>query len=395
MKTIFFDIDGTLAKFHDAEHNYIEAMWQEGFYKNLEPFENIVKAANYIKNNIKDINVAVISAYLDTEPPFVQKEKIEWLNEYLPNITDIRLVPAGTDKGTFVSEQDGEAWLVDDYNKNLNEWEQAGHHSIKFVNNINDKGMGAYGGEKGSLWQGAKVNYKTSAGNLVKKISNLMGVDYKLTAQEIDNEINQTITVKNDKFVLSDEKKILSNGTETFRLIAIKDFADVKIGDMGGFVEKEENLMSVGNCWIYNDAVVYGSALIADNAVVKDMAVVNGDAFVCGNSEISKNAEVTDCALVNGVAVVTDNAVIGGYSRVTEYAKIQNNARCIDCSDVSGYAVVSNDSILKGRVNVSGNVKVLNGTYDGPISYNGDEQLGRCESVLDKLNRAKNDLLYR
>lgn len=392
MKTIFFDIDGTLARFHDKEHNYIEKMWQEGFYKYLEPFENIVKAVNYIAVNIKGINVAVISAYLDTEPPFVQKEKREWLNEYLPEVKDIRLVPAGVDKSKYISLNDGECWLVDDYNKNLNEWKKAGYNAIKFVNDINDQGKGAYGGEKGELWQGERINYKTSVGNLVKKITNLMGVEYILSAQEIDNEINKIKSVRNEKFILSDECKTLSDGTEVFRVVAIKDFADVSIGDAGGFVENESNLMSIGNCWVYDEAVVCGTALVADNSVVKDNAMICGDAFISGNAEIKGKAVVKGKALVNGSAIIADNAVVDGYSTISDYAVVRDNVQCLECSNVFGYAHINNDTILKGRVNIGGSVKVKSGIYEAPILYSGNKVLGESISVLDKLNKAKNNI---
>ena len=196
MKTIFFDIDGTLARFHDTEHNYIEAMWQEGFYKNLEPFENIIEAANYLskqgrKHNIK---VAVISAYLDTDPPFVQKEKLEWIHKHLPSVNDIRLVPAGADKSDYVFSADEEVWLVDDYNKNLIEWEKKGFHSIKFVNDVNDQGKGAYGGEAGKLWSGNRVYYNSSPKEIVQSISDIMDLNIELSKEDRNAELKGTVS---------------------------------------------------------------------------------------------------------------------------------------------------------------------------------------------------------
>ena len=41
-KKIYIDMDGTLCRFHDTEHQYIEAMWIQGFYNNLKPFENFL-----------------------------------------------------------------------------------------------------------------------------------------------------------------------------------------------------------------------------------------------------------------------------------------------------------------------------------------------------------------
>ena len=52
-------------------------------------------------------------------------------------------------------------------------------------------------------------------------------------------------------------------------IIALRDFGEVKKGDLGGFIEKESNLAHDWNCWIYNDAVVRGEAKVHGNAEVE------------------------------------------------------------------------------------------------------------------------------
>ena len=47
-----------------------------------------------------------------------------------------------------------------------------------------------------------------------------------------------------------------------FRIKALKDFSNVKKGDIGGYVESEKNLSQDGNCWIYDNAVVMGNAKV-------------------------------------------------------------------------------------------------------------------------------------
>ena len=65
-----------------------------------------------------------------------------------------------------------------------------------------------------------------------------------------------------------------------YRIQAIKDFDDVKKGDIGGFVEKESNLSQEGFCWIYDNAKVYDDAEIRDDAKVFDNVLVFEEAFV-------------------------------------------------------------------------------------------------------------------
>jgi hypothetical protein len=79
------------------------------------------------------------------------------------------------------------------------------------------------------------------------------------------------------------------NGRILHRIRALRDFSDVKAGDIGGYIEKESNLSHDGDCWIYDDARVYGNARVFDNAQVYGNAQVFDDAWVCYNQSIKKD----------------------------------------------------------------------------------------------------------
>ena len=59
------------------------------------------------------------------------------------------------------------------------------------------------------------------------------------------------------KYKLTSEK-IEHFNTTLYRIEALIDFSDVKKGEKGGFIEKEENLSQEGNARVYGDAQVYG-----------------------------------------------------------------------------------------------------------------------------------------
>lgn len=71
----------------------------------------------------------------------------------------------------------------------------------------------------------------------------------------------------NKKYELTDETITFNNKT-LHRIIAIRSFGDVAKGDLGGFIESENNLSHNDNAWVYGDAQVYGDALVGDNAWV-------------------------------------------------------------------------------------------------------------------------------
>jgi len=95
---------------------------------------------------------------------------------------------------------------------------------------------------------------------------------------------------------------------------ALKNFNDVKAGDIGGWIEKEENLSHEGNCWV------------SDNAKVSDDAKVYGNAQVSVDAVIKGNAKVYDSAVVHGAAQVYGNAVIKGNAEVYLDAQVSGNA---------------------------------------------------------------------
>lgn len=195
-KQLFIDMDGTLCRFHDTDHSYIERMWEEGFYKNLKPFEQFVEAISLCMERNPSMNVYILSAYLDTEPPFVRLEKTEWLRKQLPQLPEYHkiFVPAGTNKACYLSGVSSNCYLIDDYNKNLREWESAGGTAIKFINDINNKGLGAYGGEKGKLWGGRSIDYSNSVMEIcleIERLTELKKINKKTENQKNYNKSQQ------------------------------------------------------------------------------------------------------------------------------------------------------------------------------------------------------------
>ena len=70
-----------------------------------------------------------------------------------------------------------------------------------------------------------------------------------------------------------------------FRIKALISFGSVEAGELGGYVEKEDNLAQDGNAWVYGNAEVYGNAWVHGNAWVYGNARVCGNAEVCGNAD--------------------------------------------------------------------------------------------------------------
>lgn len=169
---LFVDMDGTLARFHD-EVKYLERMYEPGFFRDLQPFRGAVETIKEYMRQYPDAEVFILSSAIPGNPPGCVQQKQAWLDKYLPEIDhEHRLFPEmGTDKSAVIPGGiRATDVLLDDYNKNLEEWRQAGGVSIKFVNNINDKAL------KGERWSGERMYHDAKPEDNAKFLAKMTGV---------------------------------------------------------------------------------------------------------------------------------------------------------------------------------------------------------------------------
>ena len=83
----------------------------------------------------------------------------------------------------------------------------------------------------------------------------------------------------NIKYELTNETKEIG-GITLRRIRALRDIPSrrVKAGDLGGWIEKEDNLSHSGDAWVGGNAQVYGDAWVGGDARVGGNAQVYGDA---------------------------------------------------------------------------------------------------------------------
>lgn len=113
------------------------------------------------------------------------------------------------------------------------------------------------------------------------------------------------------KYELLDQTITVGDHT-LYRIKALTDFNDVKAGDIGGYIEKEENLSQSNLCWVYDNAIVYGNSKIRDNAEVRENAIINDMAEVYDNAMVRGNSVVRDSAIICGNGIACDDSIIFG-----------------------------------------------------------------------------------
>jgi len=131
------------------------------------------------------------------------------------------------------------------------------------------------------------------------------------------------------KYELTNES--LEIGKKTlFRIRALKDFAHVKAGDLGGWIESESNLSQEGTCWVSGEAQVFGSAQVSGEARVSGRAYIKSvaDYIVVGPAQSS--GRFTTSYIVENSIVVTTGCFTGTleeFKRAIEKTHEHNPAR--------------------------------------------------------------------
>lgn len=150
------------------------------------------------------------------------------------------------------------------------------------------------------------------------------------------------------KYKLTDEY-ITIGDKKLYRIEALKDFADVKKGDKGGFVESEYNLSQDSNCWIYDDAKVYDNAAIHGNASVRGNAEIYGNALISGYASIEDNVKIYDNAEIFGHACIYDYAKIFNNAIVYDHVEIYDNVEIYGNTEIYGYITLLKDTKISSN----------------------------------------------
>ena len=154
VKKIYFDIDGVLANFdlgvielanHEPLSQSIEdevktdALWDairevDSFYYKLKPIDNMIEVFNEVKKRYPGC-VEILSAIPKEKRRIVgaKEDKINWVKKYLGDDIVVNIVYKEEKKNYSLGK---EYILIDDLDRNINEWIKSGGSGILFNNDI-------------------------------------------------------------------------------------------------------------------------------------------------------------------------------------------------------------------------------------------------------------------
>lgn len=142
---IFLDMDGTIAKFN-VPNALARFKTEKGFFARLGAYKGIED----INKMAKTQDLYIISA---SPNMYADIDKKHWLEKYLPNLKKANIVfcRLGENKAHIIKRQlgisiDRTCLLVDDYTKNLEQWQEFGGTGLKRLTHCADNSTGKWKG---------------------------------------------------------------------------------------------------------------------------------------------------------------------------------------------------------------------------------------------------------
>ncbi|WNN12473.1 UDP-3-O-(3-hydroxymyristoyl) glucosamine nacyltransferase [Chryseobacterium phage MA9V-2] len=173
-------------------------------------------------------------------------------------------------------------------------------------------------------------------------------------------------------FELIKDGSIKHAGRTLYKIKALVDIPNhgVNAGDIGGWVESENNLQS-DEAWIGDAAMVYGDAVVSEKALVTEFAQVSGFAEIKGFAKVQGNAKISDKARIWGSCTVEDNVTIGGFTFIADFAivrgfaKIAGEIQIIENARIWGHVKIYANAIIRGHAQIYGDAAIYGGTISG------------------------------
>lgn len=105
-------------------------------------------------------------------------------------------------------------------------------------------------------------------------------------------------------------------GDDGGHLYPIRAMRDIKLidgrtilsGTIGGYIEKEENLSMLGECWVDVGSQVEGKATVTGNALITKTSIIKERAFIMG-CVIVYNSIIKGTAIVDGSSTILSSSI--------------------------------------------------------------------------------------
>lgn len=176
------------------------------------------------------------------------------------------------------------------------------------------------------------------------------------------------------------------NGKTLYQIEALRDFSfyrkgawehSVKTGELGGWIEKEENLSQQGNCWIAENVYVFDNAKVEHNAIITGKGIIHGNARVFGRAwiycENHYKFDISDQAKIYGDAFIRHlNLTMKDNTKIYGDAKARGYGSSLSMSDNAIFCGGEMNSSENGCICLRDNAEVRGGWLNDSCSVYGN-----------------------
>jgi len=166
-----------------------------------------------------------------------------------------------------------------------------------------------------------------------------------------------------------------------YRVKALRDFSDIKAGDVGGFVTSEHNLSQNGDCWVYDDAKMF------DNSEIHNDAKMHNNSEMHNNSKMLNNSEMFDSSKMHNNSKMYDSSKMYDNSKMRVNSEMLGNSEMHDNSEMVDNSEMFDNSEMRGNSKMRGDAKM----HDNSRMYGDAKMIGDAK-MLD--NSTLNTTLY-
>lgn len=152
-----------------------------------------------------------------------------------------------------------------------------------------------------------------------------------------------------------------------YRVVAMKDFGNVRAGDIGGIVHSAKNLSQDGNCWIGVGVVIEDAhSRVAGDSVVLGCCTIRGGSRICGNVVIDSKCNqivIERKSSIDGDVHITGECHFD-CSSITRCGKVKIDSSRFVCSRLYYADTLTINDVTLDDVRVRGNSVIEHATLN-------------------------------
>ena len=139
------------------------------------------------------------------------------------------------------------------------------------------------------------------------------------------------------------ENTISIYGKTLYQIQSLCSFSSIEKGDLGGYLEHEDNLSQEGSCWAGPNAYIMDQATLEHNSlaaglspnnplIIKDNAWLSGASVVLGEGIIQDQVCVAEHTFIKGEIYLSDNVSLYGHTFLKGEARMSSQGVTINCT---------------------------------------------------------------